>query len=309
MALKYQIWHTCSVRYSLGFLLVSWLMLLGAVTHTEAKYTSDIVPLTLPNDAVLPGMVLGAKITFPPALPTPQPDSPLPSLPVGKTIHVPVLMYHYIRYMYNPADKLGYALSVTPDNFEKQMAYLTEQGYTTITPDQLYQALEQNGVLPAKPILLTFDDGYKDLRSEALRIIEKYNVKATIFIPTDRLSMTNYMTWEDLHVVANDSHITIAGHTRHHLDLTTLPQAAMEDEIIQGKAQLERNLGRQIDYFAYPYGAFNDKVVSTVKNAGFKMAFSTIPNGIQSTGSVYALHRLNVSGALDLPHFAQLLNQ
>lgn len=76
-------------------------------------------------------------------------------------------MYHYIRPDPGPDDPVGQGLSVSPELFAEHLAYLAEQGYSTITMAELADAWQGRRSLPSKPIVLTFDDGYRDFYTNA----------------------------------------------------------------------------------------------------------------------------------------------
>src|SRR5262245_20632003 len=101
------------------------------------------------------------------------------------SLHVPILMYHYISANPRaPADPLRTRLSVPPAQFAQQLAYLHRAGYTTITLDDLVDALHLHATLPSKPVILTFDDGYQDFYTNAYPLLRRYRDKATIYIIT-----------------------------------------------------------------------------------------------------------------------------
>ena len=101
-----------------------------------------------------------------------------------------VLNYHKIENM-------NHSLSVPPWDFETQMKYLSDHGYTSISPDELYAALAGDGKLPDNPVLITFDDGYRDNYDNVFPILKKHKLKATIFVITSFLGKKEqYLTWE-----------------------------------------------------------------------------------------------------------------
>lgn len=103
---------------------------------------------------------------------------------------VPVLNYHQIN------DRDENSLTVHTDEFDEQMKYLSDNGYHTITPEEMMDAWENGTPLPEKPVILTFDDGYVDNYKNAYPILEKYNLKGTIFLISDFIgTYPNYMTW------------------------------------------------------------------------------------------------------------------
>lgn len=260
--------------------------------------------------AVLPDMHNGEPIPATPMAST----TAKPAIEVVNnkvyTVKVPVLMYHYIRYMFTKNDPMGEFLSVTPELFEKQMAYLKAEGYTAITPDDLYNSLYNHQPLPVKPIMITVDDGYQDFLTEGLRIIDKYDMRATIFVPTDLVGKPNYLTWEQVRIIAQDPRVTIAAHTRHHVNLAqTRDSQKVDDEVIQSRVILERELGRSVSYFAYPYGAFSSTAIAAVKKAGFKLAFSTITGRVHTQNDQYIIKRVTVRGVDDLAKFVAQVRQ
>src|SRR5260221_3090993 len=88
------------------------------------------------------------------------------SFVLGTSTQVPVLMYHYIRVNPDPNDKVGFNLSVTPWDFSAQLDWLAQHGYHSITLDDLGANLFYHIKLPPKPVVLTFDDGYRDFYTD-----------------------------------------------------------------------------------------------------------------------------------------------
>src|SRR5438105_5274459 len=104
-------------------------------------------------------------------------------VPPGRpTVRVPILMYHYIRVNPDPRDRVGYNLSVTPDDFRRQMDWLELNGYHPVTLEDLRGYLLGNGGLPSRPVVLTFDDGYRDLFSAAFPILLRHQFKAVAYV-------------------------------------------------------------------------------------------------------------------------------
>src|SRR5260221_14182040 len=118
------------------------------------------------------------------AAPRTSANADLPGTFVLRRVHVPILMYHYISTPPANSDKYRVDLSVTPDNFRHQMMWLKQKGYTTITPDDLYDALRHGKKLPNLPVLLTFDDGYEDAYTNALPILSEFGFTGTFNIVT-----------------------------------------------------------------------------------------------------------------------------
>lgn len=238
----------------------------------------------------------------------PLQTNPTPS-PTPYSVSVPVLMYHYVRIVENPEqDQLGVSLSVTPENFEKQMAYLYENGFSTITPDTLWAAINKQTTLPTKPILLTFDDGYSDFYDQAWPVLNKYNLKSTVFVVTGFLDddQKRYLTWAQVKELDQTGLITIGSHTINHINTAESPNA--QREITLSKKQLETYLGHSINSFAYPGGTFNIKAAQLVGSAGFNLAFTTVEGRRHGLDQRLTLPRVRISGGMDQAIFINRIN-
>ncbi|MBI4099992.1 polysaccharide deacetylase family protein [Candidatus Microgenomates bacterium] len=223
--------------------------------------------------------------------------TPKPSLKIGAgKVRVPILLYHYVEINHDIRDTQRTKLSVTPYWFEKQLQYLTDNGYTTITFTDLYQAIMTGKKLPARPVILTFDDGYRDFYTDAWPLLKKYNASATAFIVPGFLDKPNYMyTWQ-LSEIATDSArlVTIGAHTLHHVSLPSVSKEKAVEEISQSKAVLEAKFHQPVTIFCYPYGSFSADIVAAVKAAGYQMAASTIFGATESVDNLFDLPRIRV---------------
>ncbi|PIP74902.1 MAG: hypothetical protein CO135_00195 [Candidatus Levybacteria bacterium CG_4_9_14_3_um_filter_35_16] len=214
-------------------------------------------------------------------------------------LYVPVLMYHHIQ-PYNLAKERGQT-SLTVDSviFDQQMAYLVSQGYVSISADELANALKTHSALPAKPVVITMDDGYKDNFEYAFPIIQKYGLIANIMIPTGLIENFGWLNWNDLKTMVNSGRFYAYDHTWSHAALAGVSNDKIETEIMMAKQQLEDHLGKPVSIFAYPYGSKDSRVISALIGDGFSAAFSTIPGKIQCDSFIMTLHRTRIgNGAL-----------
>ena len=212
----------------------------------------------------------------------------------GKSVKIPILMYHYVEYNKDLKDTIRTSLSVAPHWFEKQLLELKSQGYETISLDELFTTHVK------KPIILTFDDGYRDFYTDAYPLLKKYNMKATIYVISQFLNRPNYLTIDQLKELAASPLITVGGHTQHHVSLPNVSLNEAKIEIFGSKTDLEKLLGIKINQFAYPYGRFNTAVEELVKEAGFQTAVTTLPGDTQS--NLFALTRIRVGNSLLVTH-------
>src|SRR5258708_8989029 len=142
----------------------------------------------------------------------------------GAIVNLPILTYHWIRVNPVPSDQLGFHLSVTPDNFAQQMAFLRFAGVHTITLADAYDALQTGKRLPPRSVVLTFDDGYGDFATTAPPIMHRNALIGTDFVVTGFLGRTAYMNVDQVRQVESIG-MVIGCHTVNHLDLSRAPAA------------------------------------------------------------------------------------
>ncbi|HLG64940.1 MAG TPA: polysaccharide deacetylase family protein [Ktedonosporobacter sp.] len=178
-----------------------------------------------------------------------------PLTPVSRRVKVPILMYHHITDV-KPKNLLDLSLTVTPTMFNKQLDYLKRQKYQTITFNQLFNALYYNAPLPAKPIILTFDDGYDDAYQFAYPALKAHGYSGMFYIITGKVGWQGQMTWDQMRTMVTGG-MQMGSHTIHHVNigqvfLNSRIQAQQEVQISQ--MDLEKHLGIVVQQFCYPSG-------------------------------------------------------
>lgn len=224
-------------------------------------------------------------------------------------LFVPILMYHHIRINPMPNDALWASLNVAPDLLDSELNYLSTHNYHVIGLTELYEALNGEFKLPENPIVLSFDDGYKNFYENAYPLLKKYNMKAIEFVITNVETAPAYLSWEQIIEMDKSGLIEIGAHSQHHPNLPSLSLAAIDQEIIGSKNDIEAHLGKKTNWFAYPYGSYNNYIVSTVQKAGFIGAVSTNYSGIQNKNVLYILPRIMADGRFTLDEFARRLKK
>jgi len=216
---------------------------------------------------------------------------------ITKSLHVPVLMYHHVGIT---ADAASFDLTVSPTDFETQVKYFKALGYESVSVQQVYAGLELGALLPKKPIVFTFDDGYKDVFENAIPILKKYGYSGSFAVATELLGRPGYAVWDDV-IAADQIGMEILSHSENHLDLSNPIYADydLEREISDSKKVLEQKLGRPVDFFVYPYGKYNPKTLELIKEAGYKMAFTTAYGQDLSASSLLTEPRVRVHGGSD----------
>lgn len=186
------------------------------------------------------------------------------------------------------------SLSVTLDDFEQHMKWLKEYGYTSITPDELYAFITEGAALPDKPVLITFDDGYKDNYTNAFPIMQKYGMKGTIFVVTGFLGVyENYLTWEQAKELL-DKGFSIESHTYSHKSMTEASDDELMKELTKSKDKIKEKLGVEANFLAYPTGTYNLHIAALAQAAGYKGAFTIKYDNVSRETNVFAIERVPI---------------
>ncbi len=210
------------------------------------------------------------------AIPGPPEPLPTPSGVYSWTLQVPILMYHYVSTPPADADIYRTDLSTEPDMFRQQMAYLAENGYTTIDFYDLSLAIVNKLTLPDKPIILTFDDGYLDNYENAFPILHEFGFTGTFFIITDYVDQqqAGYVTWDMLQEMAAAG-MRIESHSKNHPDLTGKDRDFLIWQMLGSQETLAAHLGYTPRYFCYPSGRYDATTMAMLQELGFWGAVTT----------------------------------
>ena len=176
-------------------------------------------------------------------------------------IKIPILLYHNFVTTVPESDPDNFNYINTPQNFEENVKTLIENGYTIMSMKELALANSGKMELPDKPILITFDDGYYSNYEYIYPILQKYQVKASIFIVTDKIGQEidgiKYLGWEE--------------------------------------CLIEEHLGKQeLKVFAYPYGAYTAETVKILKNNGIDFQIYDIGMNHFKNFDKNAIKRINI---------------
>lgn len=213
---------------------------------------------------------------------------------------VPILMYHRVSTF--PGD----GLSLPAEVFDAQMAYLHDHGFHTISLNHLYEYLTNGTALPGKPVVLTFDDGYEDNFANALPILLKYGMTATVFIIGEKIGKAN--DWEQLpgrptSQLMNAAQIRawreagmeVGSHSMSHPKLSKLSDEALAWEVSESKAVIESLLGEPVHSLCYPYGDMDWRVRQQAANACYKCSVAIYMGADIWSRDLHALPRLAIT--------------
>ena len=221
---------------------------------------------------------------------------------------IPILMYHSIAKM--PKGTIMRGLHVPPKRFALQMKLLKILGYKGLSINELRPYLK--GEKTGKVVGLTFDDGYKNNVTSALPILKKNNFSATCYLVSQNIGGINH--WDiDKGIPKNpmmnkkeiqswiDAGMEIGSHTQNHVFLTKINQIDVVNEINNSKADLEKEFGVSVNHFCYPYGDYNNDIVSATKRAGYQTATTVNRGRVNTDDGLLTLRRVPITHHT-LPH-------
>ena len=216
-----------------------------------------------------------------------------PILAPLKSLYAPILIYHYVEYVKDEKDTIRKSLNTPPYLLIKQIETLKNAGYTFVTASELIDILDGKIKLPQKPIVISFDDGYRDFYTDVFPILKKNNVKAVVYIVSGFLDKPNYLFTKQLKEIAKSGLVEIGAHTVHHFALRGLNSILARYEIFDSKKSLEKLINAPVVSFAYPDGSFDMQAAELVKSAGFKSAVTTMHGFEVSFENKFSLYRIH----------------
>ena len=193
------------------------------------------------------------------------------------------------------------SLYVTPGMFRFQMWYLQKVGFKVVPLSDMLTVVE-GGDTGERLVALTFDDGFQNFYEHAYPVLRIYKYHSTVFPVSDLVGKENrwdhdnliavkrLMDW-DIILRMKDQGVSFGAHSRTHPFLTRLTSRRMEDEIAGSKAALEERLDTSVDFFCYPYGDYDEKVVTAVRKAGYRAAVTTNRGLIHEGDDPFAMNR------------------
>ena len=185
---------------------------------------------------------------------------------------VSVLTYHHF------GSQCTNTLCMPIEEFSRQMAFLKKEGYRTVTMKEVLEFIDYQEPLPRKAVAITIDDGYRSAYELAYPILKQYNFKATLFIYTDFIGGSpNAITWEQLRELTNAG-FDVEAHTITHADLTRRGRGESETEYLKRvkrelrlpRELIRKHLGQEAVWLAYPYGRWNNLVISLAIEEGYR---------------------------------------
>ncbi|MBR4949568.1 MAG: polysaccharide deacetylase family protein [Clostridia bacterium] len=245
----------------------------------------------------------------------------------AREVKLPVIMYHHMV----KNEKMTGDYSISPDQFEKDLLYIKEKGYTTVSSDNILEFYYNNVPLPEKPIMITFDDGYESFYSYAFPLLKKYDMKAVVSlignysdlysnIPSSEKHINySHITWDEAKIMQSSGLIEFGNHTYNLHSIINgrkgvikygdenFYNVGMKEDILKMQKKIEDKLGVTPYIFTYPFGARNEKSDEVIKDMGFKIILCceekvNILAG-KDKGELYKINRFNRPGRISTQNF------
>lgn len=213
--------------------------------------------------------------------------------------HVPVLMYHFVG---SESDALNSKNFVSSKEFEEQMSFLKAFKYKVISVDDLYKIKKGEIKAKGREIAITFDDANYTFLDNAMPILEKYKFPVTVFAVSESVygELHGSMTEATLIELQKTGFVDIQSHSATHPILSEVDSDQLKKELAGSKEAFEQMLQKPVEYFAYPSGRVNARVVEEVEKAGYKMAFTTSRKNTEGMEEgLYTLPRVKISRTSD----------
>lgn len=288
------------------------LILLAAASGCASAPPALPTEAPRPASTALPGLPPTATRLPPtrPATLTPFPSptatpSALPAVPQSDTVFqgpgavvCPILLYHRIAVPEHASEYY-----VTPEEFQAQMQALKEWGYTSIRPSDLIQAITHGAALPARPVIISFDDGDESVYTTAYPVMQALGFAGVNYLVSNYINKPGYMTTAQLQELAAAGWET-GSHSVSHADLTQTSD--VEFEVVHSRKALETLLGVPVVTFAYPYGQANERTIRTVSRH-YRAAMGLGSSTTQRPDNRYYLWRRPVKLGWDLSTFGAFL--
>ena len=225
---------------------------------------------------------------------------------VDGRVPLPILMYHRITTLPADASTSTKEWATSPASFTAQLDYLSEAGHAVISLDELNGYLELRQPLPAKPVAITFDDGYVDFYDVAWPALQNHDYTATMFVITGHIGYGAFLTWDHLFQLESAG-IAIGSHTLDHTGLKGLEANELIQQVEKSKAALDEHLLTPITCLSYPYGSYDAQAITALAGAGYSLGLTINPSPYQVRGQPYRLNRIHAPYDATIDDFAALL--
>lgn len=218
----------------------------------------------------------------------------------------PILMYHRVD-VDRPPDPVGRSLTLSPEQFDEQLAFFKAHGIAVISMESFYERLREGNTL-SNVVVATFDDGYSDQYSYAVPILRRYGDTATFYVITGNVGNGRHLTWGEIRAMVRDG-MDVDAHGVAHLDLSHMTRAQQHYQIATSVELLRHELGVPAASYAFPSGRFDAATLPILRDAGVLFAVTTDPRYVIRPPNRLELTRLRVRSTWGLDDFVRAVDR
>jgi peptidoglycan/xylan/chitin deacetylase (PgdA/CDA1 family) len=294
-----------------GFFLI-FILIVAACTPVSSGPAISLPPTTAPTSSTTPTQPATltpspTHASSPTSSPTETltPTQTLTSAPTsikiqaGSQVTVPVFVYHHIA-----THDTDIRYFVTPDDFQTQMDTLNHLGYTTISVSKLISVIKDGGEMPARPMVITFDDGNEDVYLNAFPIMKSLGMTATNYIITNRLGLPDFLSVDELKEMSAAGW-EVGCHSNSHVDLKISANLGLE--MYNSRLKLADALGFPIQTFAYPFGSADAFIMKKTKTYGYEAGMGLGTGFTHSKDDLFYISRMEIRHSTTLDMFIKML--
>jgi len=294
-----------------------------SLTATPSSTPPVVASATVPEPPPVGETLTASAAPSPTALslfallptPTPMPEptrfpvyAPTPD-GIARTLRVPILMYHYLSEPPPDADVYRRDLSVSPTLFAEHLDRMLAEGYVTVNLYQVIDALQRGVPLPDRPVVITFDDGYRDNYENAFPLLRERGMVATIFVITDFIDEQRpaYLTWDMAREMFAEG-ISIESHGRNHVSLAGKDDDYLVWQALGSLETIEYELGVRPRFISYPAGEYDQRTIEIFQSAHYWAGVTTRQGATLDNQRLFELPRVRVRNTTTADELMRLLS-
>ena len=199
-----------------------------------------------------------------------------------------------ISLMYHRFDENKYpSTNIRINDFKTHLQIIEENNIKFINPKDFENELQKNKL--QRKILLTIDDGFLSFYENAWPILKAKKIPFILFVSTREIGAFNYMTWDQIKEISKEDFVEIGNHSHSHEYLVDESDELIKEDIAKSISIFKKNLGKNSDFFSYPFGEYSNNFKSIIKSFGFKYAFGQHSGVMDETKDFYELPRYPIN--------------
>jgi peptidoglycan/xylan/chitin deacetylase (PgdA/CDA1 family) len=216
---------------------------------------------------------------------------------IGDEFSLPILLLHHIGEPPPSASADARTWYVSVEKFKEMLDFLEAEGYHTLFPSEALDFIEA-GRIPERAVILSFDDGAVDFYTHAWPLLEAYDAKAAVSVMTG-VGGDNWLNEDQIKELDASGLVEFQSHTRYHAYLTRISENEAREELEASKAFLEALLDKPVRVIAYPFGLYDDAIISIARELGYEAGFTLRSGSMQEKDDLFRLKRMIITNGSD----------